>query len=498
MRGEFDLCQTFCDSSGSSFKASEDNNGGTDQAMGKQLQTRRHAETPSSLGDRMRGNPEERLERMQDVMNPIEAEAAEDIAMEQMDGENAMQYSHDADDRWQALGPSGESEPAKLQSVPEMDPVTEDLGDATAQDHMDHFNVDMQLEPSDLISGLKHSQPAEVFLNDVGFSVPSVKSLSLEDRKDEFPSKPLEEPKTTRTARDIQDAESIWRLLEAHTHDLSLLLCEQLRLILEPTLAARLKGDYRTGKRLNMKKIIPYIASEYTKDKIWLRRTKPSRREYQILISLDDSKSMGESQSISLAFHTLALVTMALNRLEVGDVAVAKFGESTEIVHEFGDGSFTSHVGARVINSFAFNQRATDVLRLVDYTINFLSEARRNKVASASAMDLWQLQIIISDGICQDHERLRTLLRLAEEKRIMIVFIVLDSLHSTADQGNDNSILTMNQVGYKTVAGRQEIEMRQYMDTFPFDYYAILRDVRSLPEILSSTLQQFFERLAEQ
>lgn len=33
-------------------------------------------------------------------------------------------------------------------------------------------------------------------------------------------------------------------------------LCEQLRLILEPTKCTRLKGDYRTGRRINMKKVI--------------------------------------------------------------------------------------------------------------------------------------------------------------------------------------------------------------------------------------------------
>jgi hypothetical protein len=43
-----------------------------------------------------------------------------------------------------------------------------------------------------------------------------------------------------------------------------------------------MKGDYRTGKRLNMKKIIPYIASQFKKDKIWLRRSKPAKREYQV------------------------------------------------------------------------------------------------------------------------------------------------------------------------------------------------------------------------
>lgn len=32
-------------------------------------------------------------------------------------------------------------------------------------------------------------------------------------------------------------------------------LCEQLRLILEPTKCTKLKGDYRTGRRINMKKV---------------------------------------------------------------------------------------------------------------------------------------------------------------------------------------------------------------------------------------------------
>ncbi len=61
-------------------------------------------------------------------------------------------------------------------------------------------------------------------------------------------------------------------------------LCEQLRTVLEPSLATKMKGDYRTGKRLNMKKIIPYIASQFKKDKIWLRRAKPAKREYQVRV----------------------------------------------------------------------------------------------------------------------------------------------------------------------------------------------------------------------
>ena len=58
-------------------------------------------------------------------------------------------------------------------------------------------------------------------------------------------------------------------------------LAEQLRAILEPTRASRLAGDFRSGKRLAMRKVIAYIASHFRKDKIWLRRTRPDQRTYQ-------------------------------------------------------------------------------------------------------------------------------------------------------------------------------------------------------------------------
>lgn len=71
-------------------------------------------------------------------------------------------------------------------------------------------------------------------------------------------------------------------------------LCEQLRIVLEPQLSQHLQGDFRTGKRLNMRKVISFIASHYRNDKIWLRRTLPSKRDYKLLLAIDDSLSMKE------------------------------------------------------------------------------------------------------------------------------------------------------------------------------------------------------------
>lgn len=80
----------------------------------------------------------------------------------------------------------------------------------------------------------------------------------------------------------LEESREVWGKLRAVTGSLSQRLCEQLRLVLEPMVATKLQGDYRSGKRINMRRVIPYIASGFRKDKIWLRRTKPAKRDYQV------------------------------------------------------------------------------------------------------------------------------------------------------------------------------------------------------------------------
>ncbi len=98
-------------------------------------------------------------------------------------------------------------------------------------------------------------------------------------------------------AASAQMGMEIWKKMSATTAPLAAELCEQLRLILEPTLKSKLQGDYRSGKRLNMRKVIPYIASNFRKDKIWLRRTKPNTRNYQVMLTVDDSESVAHGVS---------------------------------------------------------------------------------------------------------------------------------------------------------------------------------------------------------
>ncbi|KAI8618315.1 hypothetical protein BC830DRAFT_1061572 [Chytriomyces sp. MP71] len=280
------------------------------------------------------------------------------------------------------------------------------------------------------------------------------------------------------TGQDLTEARNLWRQYSTLTRELSFSLCESLRLILEPTLATKLKGDYRAGKRLNMRKVIAYIASQFKKDKIWLRRTRPSKRTYQIMISIDDSRSMAESKSIELAFESLSLISKALTQLEVGEISVVSFGEDVRQLHPF-DKPFSDEAGAEVIHNFTFGQDGTKVRQMMEATLDILKTARQTCQGSA---ELWQLQIIISDGILEDHAAVRALVRQAANARIMVVFVVLDR------RGDRDSILRMTNVSY-TASG---LQMTRYMDTFPFDFYVVLSRIEDLPEVLSDTLRQYF------
>ncbi|CUS25026.1 LAQU0S25e00232g1_1 [Lachancea quebecensis] len=285
--------------------------------------------------------------------------------------------------------------------------------------------------------------------------------------------------------RSLEESRQLWRKSESETAELSAGLSEQLRLILEPTLATKLKGDYKTGKRLNMKRIIPYIASQFRKDKIWLRRTKPSKRQYQIMIAVDDSKSMSESKSVDLAFQSICLVSKALTQLESGGLSIVKFGQTTQEVHQF-DQPFGVDAGAKIFRWFDFQETKTDVKKLVAESIRIFDRAR----ASSNA-DLWQLQLIISDGVCEDHETIQRLVRRARDNKIMLVFVIVDGINSS------ESIMDMSQVKYlPDQYGNFQLKVEKYLDTFPFEFYVVVHDISELPEMLSVILRQYFSELA--
>ncbi|KAI8635037.1 midasin [Xylariaceae sp. FL1651] len=286
--------------------------------------------------------------------------------------------------------------------------------------------------------------------------------------------------------RDFGESMREWTNFQSKTHSLSLSLTSQLRLILTPSQSTKLSGSYRTGKRLNIKRIIPYIASSYKRDKIWMRRAIPTKRSYQILLCVDDSKSMGESSSGELALESLVMVSRALTMLEAGQIGVLGFGANVFMAHEFTE-PFASHdAGAKALQRFTFQQDYTNIQLLVRQTIERFRLARQQSTSRGSE-DLWQLALILSDGLTpsSEHENIRVLLREAMEERIMIVFIVMDD----TTKKNEQSVLKLKKVRF---LGNDEIKTEYYLDTFPFQYYLVVHNLEDLPGALAGLLRTWF------
>ncbi|KAH0289482.1 midasin [Aureobasidium namibiae CBS 147.97] len=325
----------------------------------------------------------------------------------------------------------------------------------------------------------------------------------------------------------LDDARALYNTHESSTRNLSLLLAEHLRLLLTPTHATKMRGDYRTGKRLNIKRIIPYIASSYRRDKIWMRRSVPSKRQYQIMLAIDDSQSMAEGGAQTLAFDTMALLARALSILEAGELCILGFGEGVSVKLPF-ETPFTAEAGANVIRGFNFEQTRTNVKTLVAESLELFRAARLR--AQGASSELWQLQLIVSDGVCEDHNGIRSLVRQAHEERIMMVFVIVDATAtapsysaapstavsgtatpaalSTADPAGTqaqaktkkpSSILDLQTAEFVKDPNTGEMSVRtvKYLDSFPFGYYLVVRDVRELPGVLAGALRQWFAEVVE-
>jgi len=282
----------------------------------------------------------------------------------------------------------------------------------------------------------------------------------------------------------VTERNDAWSECEKVVTPLVYQLCAQLQLVLEPMKAAKLKGDYRSGKRLNMRKVIEYIASQYRKDKIWLRRTRPSKRQYQIILAIDDSSSMTDNQSKKMAFESIALLAKSLSLIEAGDLALMSFGEEVKILHPFEE-PFTCSAGSRLLSQLSFDQRHTRIAELLDKASVLMFQSRMKK--SKTDCVISQLLLIISDGrglFNEGETAVRTAIRKIQDLGIFTVFVVLDN------SDNQDSILDIK---VPIFDANGSITVESYMDKFPFSFYIILRDINNLPKTLGEALRKWFE-----
>lgn len=174
-----------------------------------------------------------------------------------------------------------------------------------------------------------------------------------------------------------------------------------------------------------MKKVISFIASHYRNDKIWLRRTMPSKRDYKILIAIDDSLSMKENNLGFFSLESLVTITEALNRLEVGKVAVAGIRERLDLFQSFEDG-YSNERTAFILSQFNFNYSAP---KSADYAMaNFVRDTNQmldsQNSGTGDAMNC-PFVIVLSDGRFNKNN-VRPYLAEAREKKYLYIFVILD------------------------------------------------------------------------
>ncbi|XP_026437070.1 midasin-like [Papaver somniferum] len=314
-------------------------------------------------------------------------------------------------------------------------------------------------------------------------SLPQISNLRVDDDEDLGKAKALDDV----SGDTRENASKLWREYELSTTRLSQELAEQLRLVMEPTVASKLQGDYKTGKRINMKKVIPYIASHYRKDKIWLRRTRPNKRDYQVIIAVDDSRSMAESNCGNAAIEALVTVCRAMSQLDVGQLAVASFGKmgNIKLLHDF-DQPFTGESGIQMISNLTFKQENTfkdgPVVDLLKFLNNKLDAAVANSRLPSGQNSLQQLILIISDGRLSEQETLKRRVRDILNKKRMVAFLIIDSA--------EESIFDSTAASFDK---EMNCTITKYLDLFPFPFYIVLENMAALPSTLADLIRQWFE-----
>ncbi|KAI7735789.1 hypothetical protein M8C21_000551 [Ambrosia artemisiifolia] len=194
---------------------------------------------------------------------------------------------------------------------------------------------------------------------------------------------------------------------------------------------------------------------------------------------------MSENNCGSVAMEALVTVCRAMSQLEVGDLAVASFGKkgNIKLLHDF-DQPFTAEAGAKMLSSLTFKQENTiadepmvDLLKFINKT---LDSAVINARLPSGQNPLEQLVLIIADGRLHE-EKLKRWVRDILSKNRMVAFLLLDN--------PKESITEVLEVSFE--AGKCALAKR--MDSFPFPYYVILKDIQTLPTTLADLLRQWFE-----
>ncbi|KAI3381642.1 hypothetical protein SNEBB_009765 [Seison nebaliae] len=262
-------------------------------------------------------------------------------------------------------------------------------------------------------------------------------------------------------------------------------LAERLKIILQPDVFSKFEGDYRSGKRLNMKRLVSFVASDYRNDRIWLRRRRPDRLQRHMIIAVDDSLSMKETECQVVAYQSIALLAQTAMFCDIGRFGIVSFGEHVHQLHK-DHMPFSMNDGIKVFSQLSFNDNQTNYNQLLNESIELFDDS------SSSGNDrIENLLIILSDGRGINPNQLKSSIEKLNDRNVFILFIVLDQREKNADNCK-MSILDLNTVSYDE---QRNMKIEKYIDKFPFDNYIVVNDYRKVCRIISNSVEYWCRRL---
>lgn len=184
---------------------------------------------------------------------------------------------------------------------------------------------------------------------------------------------------------------------------------------------------------------------------------------------------------LQITCQSVCLIEKAFRQLEVGQLAICKYGQTVQILRDF-----TSAADAQdtlipsLLSNLKFDQNKTDLLGLLSFASKSFAEAQEN--TSTSQVPI-QMLVVIGDGhgvFAQGKDPLKSILKELEHQRITVLYVIVDG---------KNSVSKINYTSFEN--GKPK--MIPYMSVFPFPFYALVRTVSTLPGTLAEAIRQWFE-----
>jgi midasin len=305
---------------------------------------------------------------------------------------------------------------------------------------------------------------------------------------DASPGAPVQNPESNLEVTDLNLQDT-----EVKVNRLCNELTEKLLAVLEPTKRGRLEGFFRAGKRISMRRVLSWIASDYRKDKFWLRRTRPSHRDYRVMICMDNTMSMRNNGVGEMALVCVSALAQSLQLLEVGKVGVLSFGTDVREICPLDDaksGTSCSSV-EDLARHLRFNEESSSSFSdAFPSVIHKCAEVFRSGEEAAGS-----LALVITDGRF-DKDRCRPFVQELIADGHIPVLIVMDA-------NKEESILSVTSVHFEEdttgPVKKRKVVRKPFLSQSdcPFPFYAVIQDPSQLPTTLADILRQWIEVFAK-